>query len=254
VAASAENPFLRQVLKLDAEKAARLDLRLARAADLIIANTDDDRHAYEKDVPLKPVLTLVPAYDGEITSTRAIDTSIPRRVVITGTFEWIAKQSALRRFVKAAEGPFRQAGIELLIVGRGPQALVDELSAKSDICRFTGWVEDVRPYLRGARIGIMPDDVGGGFKHKYLYYIFAGLPIATIRSQVAGLPVDVERDMIVRDSIGELVEAIVHMIDDIPLLNEMRERCWNACATAFSWTERGVRLRQAIDAVGSQGK
>jgi polysaccharide biosynthesis protein PslH len=252
VAASADGLFLRQLMKLDAEKAARLDLSLVKAADLIVANTDEDKHAYEKDAPGKPVLTLVPAYDGEILPTRPIDANVPRRAVITGTFDWIAKQNALRRFVAAAEEPFRRSGIELHVVGRVPQPLLDELSAKSKICHFTGWVEDVRPHLRNSRIGVMPDDVGGGFKHKYLYYIFSGLAVAAIRSQISGLPVNIDRDMIARDDAKELAEAIVGAMDDIPRLNEMRENCWNACATAFSWTERGQKLREALEAISKR--
>jgi len=247
VARSMRSFFFRQVLKLDAEKAAKLDLKLARSADLIVANTDEDRFAYEKDVPEKKVITVSPAYDGIIAPTRAIMEVTSRRVIIVGSFEWIAKSSSLKRFLSAAEEPFRRAGITVLVVGKVPNNLIKERFSKKDFCTFTGWVEDVRPYISDARIGVVPDDVGGGFKHKLLYYIFAGLPVAAIRSQVAGLPVDVENDLITAHSADDLVRKIVITIDDLAGLNGMRTRCWDQCAARYSWTERGKRLRGAID-------
>jgi polysaccharide biosynthesis protein PslH len=247
VAGSVKNPLMRLIIKLDAEKGVRHDQQLVQAADLVVVNTDEDKLAYLKDAPGRTFVTLTPAYDGEIQPTRPIDESRPRRAVIMGSLDWIAKQMTLRRFLKHAEGPFKSAGIELLVVGRAPQAFIEELAEKHPFCKFTGTVDDVRPYLADARIGIMPDDVGGGFKHKNLYYIFAGLPIATIRSQFAGMPVDTDRDVIAADSIEELVHTVVASIDDIPRLDGMRQRCWDACAKAFDWSDRGRRLRECID-------
>ncbi len=247
VAASVKNPIMRRILRIDANKAAKLEKKLLAACDLLVVITDQDKRCFERDAPEKPIITLTPAYDGEIAPTRPIDSTLPRRVIILGSFDWIAKQSNLRRFLKAAENAFPAAGIDILVVGRGPESFIEELSFMYPWCKFTGRVADVRQYLSGGRIGVMPDDVGGGFKLKYLYYIFAGLPVATIRSQVAGMPIDVDRDFISRGSMEDLVSAIVETVDDIPLLEGMRQRAWNACAPEFNWGERGRRLRQCID-------
>jgi polysaccharide biosynthesis protein PslH len=247
VAESIENPVMRQVLRFDANKAARLEKRIVNACDLLVAISDEDKDRFQNDFPNKRIVTLTPAYDGEIRPTRRIDKSLPRRVVLVGAFEWIAKQTNLRNFLKSANRRLRPAGIELLVVGRVPESLIVELSDKYPFCKFTGRVDRVEPYLKDARIGVMPHDVGGGFKLKCLYYIFAGLAVATIRSQFTGMPVDMDRDVIARDTLDELVSAIAESIDDVEKLEGMRQRCWSACATAFNWAERGRRLRQHID-------
>jgi hypothetical protein len=38
----------------------------------------------------------------------------------------------------------------------------------------------------------------------------------------------------------------------LPRLDGMRQRCWDACATSFSWRERGARLCQAVEALGAR--
>ena len=246
VARSIQNPLLRGVLSLDAGKAARLETSLISAADLIVANTLEDMRSIGNCVPGKRILPLSPGYDGEIRPTRPITAGIPRLAVIVGSFEWIAKQANLRKFLRIADDRFRKAGIQVRVVGRAPAELIAELGSLYPWCTFTGPVEDVRPFLPEGRIGIMPDDVGGGFKHKYLYYIFSGVPIAAIRSQIAGLPIDLDRDLLARETMTDLVDAVVESIDDLPLLEGMRIRCWEACAGSFSWEQRGRELYDAI--------
>lgn len=249
VANSQKNPVMRAILRVDARKASRLEKDLLAACDLLVVNTDDDKENYQKEGFEKPVITLTPAYDGTIHPVAPLTLEVPRRVLIVGAFDWIAKQSNLRRFLQAAERRFSAAGIDVLIVGRTPEAFMEKMSSQYPFCKFTGRVDDVRPYLTNGRIGLMPDDVGGGFKHKYLYYIFAGLPVATIRSQMAGLPVDPDRDVIARETMEDLVGAIAVAIDDIPRLNEMQRRCWESCSTAFNWEDRGRRLSEQIEKI-----
>lgn len=251
VAESQRNRFRRWVMRFDAKKAGKTERRLVEACDLLVVNTDDDNAQFRRDAPDKTIVTLTPGYDGEIRPTRAITALLPRRVIAVGAFEWIAKQSALRRFLEIADGPFREAAIEFLVVGRAPTQLIQELAAKHSFCRLTGPVEDVKSYIPDARIGVVVDDVGGGFKHKFLYYIFGGVAAAAMRSQISGLPVDPARDIIAQDSMEELVTAIVDHIDDIATLDGMRQRCWDACARAFAWEERGDRLAEAIRQAGT---
>jgi glycosyltransferase involved in cell wall biosynthesis len=252
VAASMKNPLMRAVLQLDASKAARLERELVADCDLLVVNTDEDGAKYREMAPGKTILTLTPAYDGEIVETRALTTDVPRRVIIVGAFDWIAKQSNLQRFLEAAEQGFKKARVDVLVVGRAPESFMAAMSSRFDFCKFTGRVDDVKPYLSGGRIGVMPDEVGGGFKHKYLYYVFAGLPVATIRSQIAGLPIDPDRDFITRETMDELVDAIVKRIDNLPELNAMRERSWSQCASAFRWRDRGVQLVQQMQLLADQ--
>jgi glycosyltransferase involved in cell wall biosynthesis len=240
-------------LTLDAVKAAGLERRLIAEADLITAIAEQDRARYLRDTPDKPVVTLVPGYEPSSTPPRPITQATPRRVILSGALDWIAKKRNFRRFLAAAEQPFRDAAIELLVVGRIDPVFEREILAESRVCRFTGEVADIRPYMAEGRIGVMPDEVGGGFKLKLLDYVFGGLPIATIRGQFTALPLDLDRDAIARDGVAELVGAMVEAIDDIPRLEGMRRRALAACEGHFDWDERGRRLAEAIDAAAAAG-
>jgi glycosyltransferase involved in cell wall biosynthesis len=247
------SPAMRLALTLDAIKAARLERRLVAEADLITAIAEQDRARFLEDTPDTPVITLVPGYEAPRAAQRPITAETPRRVILSGALDWIAKKRNFRRFLAAAEHPFRAAGIELLAVGRTDPDFEAEIRAESRVCRFTGEVPDILPFMSEGRIGVMPDEVGGGFKLKLLDYVFGGLPIATIGSQFNDLPLDMDRDAIARENVADLVAAIVEAMDDIPRLEAMRRRALAACEGRFDWAERGARLAEAIAAISPAG-
>lgn len=244
--AEAHRPPMKFALMLDAAKAGRLEGELLDAADVITSNTDADGALFRKDAPSKIHVTLTPAYDGVTDIGPDLTPALPRRVVKMGNLDWVAKRESFRRFVAAAEKPFSEAGIELVVVGNADPAYVEDIQARSRICRFTGFVDDLTEILRSSRIGLMSDELGGGFKHRFLHYIFLGVPVASIRSQTTGLPFDPSTRMILGDDSPDLVANIVAAIDDIDRLNRLRHAAYAGCEGKFDWASRGAALIDAI--------
>ena len=248
VASHAREPFpWNLALKWDARKYARQERALCGAADLVTAITDAEAEAYRREFPDKPYLTLTPGYSGEKSAGKVISDDTPRRVVMTGSFEWIAKRINLERFLEVAEQPFAEAGIELQIVGKSDEAFRRRIAAKFPSIDFVGKVLDVIPYLQSARMGLIVEIVGGGFKLKSLDYVFNGLPIAGLTEAVEGLPLDNPDDILLESFLPKLVRDVVEIVDDFERLNCMRVTAFRKCARAFEWDERGVRLASAID-------
>jgi hypothetical protein len=98
----------------------------------------------------------------------------------------------------------------------------------------------------------VPESIGGGFKLKFLDYIFARIPVATVSQAVAGLPEELRRTMLSNDSLDGLVKQIVSHIDRLDELNRMQELAFALGKSRFNWSDRGERFRQAIDAVRQQ--
>lgn len=234
------------VLPYDAAKGVALEARIVSVADVITTITDSDSEDFRRFSPGKSVYALTPGYSGPMAAEHILDGNRPKRVLLVGAFDWIAKRQNLREFVLAAKDQFKENGIELQIVGRADENFKDEIERLCPSCRFIGRVDSVYSYIHDARIGLMPDVIGGGFKLKFLDYIFNGLPIATIRSQARGLPLDLDEDLIADDDIERLVGRIVATIDDLSALNGMRERAFTKCERRFDWADRGATLLDII--------
>jgi hypothetical protein len=247
---------MRGVLKWDARKYGRMESRLCRRANLITAITPRDAAAFRGEAPGTPVVVLPPGYGGEIPAgpPREITAETPRQVVLAGAFEWLAKRRNLESFLKAADAPFQAAKIGFQIVGKADPAWFDALAKQYPWASFTANVPSVAPYLDRARIGLIPEALGGGFKLKALDYIFRGLPLASVEAALSGVPVDPLTEAIAAPDPETLARDVAGRIDDLAFLNHAARRALEACRDAFHWHDRGIALAAALQhpsAIGS---
>ncbi|MEM9284058.1 MAG: glycosyltransferase, partial [Verrucomicrobiota bacterium] len=101
--------------------------------------------------------------------------------------------------------------------------------------------------LIDSRMGLIVEEFGGGFKLKTLEYIFHGLPLAGLDHAVEGLPLECPQEILLASDVEQLLSGVIHAIDDLDRLNQMRENSYAACQSAFDWKDRGVALKEAIE-------
>lgn len=239
----------RWVVRLNALKVQTLERRVVRSVDLLTAITDEDGETLTAPLRTAPsTITLTPGYAGVAASPRVIDAATPRRVAIVGSFHWVMKQENLRRFVEIADPVFEKNGIVLDIIGDVPEALKATLQARVRATRFHGFVTDetMLALLANTRLAVVPELIGGGFKLKFLDYLFGRVPIATLAAAAAGVPRALQAHMIVRGDLEALTSAIVTDIERFDVLNARQERGFELAQTLFRWHDRGMHLSRAI--------
>jgi polysaccharide biosynthesis protein PslH len=234
-------------IRHDSKKVASMENVLAAACDIICAITDQDSSQYKTDFPKKSHLTLLPGYSGSTRDAGQISDLTPRRVIMMGSLLWIAKQESMRRFIAAASRSFEEARVELVIIGRAEPDFLRSIEAISPCVTALGFVDDPLPLLYSSRIGLMPDELGGGFKLRLMDYVFNGVPVAAIRSQTKGLPLDSDADMITADDSTLLAKKIIEKIDDIVFLNKISEQAKDKCMGKFDWESRGTLFLREIE-------
>jgi glycosyltransferase involved in cell wall biosynthesis len=239
----------RQAQHLDAIKVARLERALVRAADLVTAITPEDGALYRTQWPDKPIAVLPPGYAGRIVPERIITADMPRRAVIVGSFDWIAKRMNLEEFVRIADPIFAALGIELQVVGSGDPSYFDQLGQGLRATRFTGTVEHVESYLDAARIAVVPERMGGGFKLKVLEYVFNRLPVLALNGSVAGVPLRDRESIFLFSDTDALARGVSAEIDDLDRLNRLQNAAFAACGDAFDWNNRGRQFLAALEAL-----
>jgi glycosyltransferase involved in cell wall biosynthesis len=112
---------------------------------------------------------------------------------------------------------------------------------------FRGFVDDLRQEFQNARVALVPEEIGGGFKLKTLDYIFSRVPVAAVDAALNGVPTQLKSEFIVESSIGELLTAIVAGIDDIDRLNMMQNRAFELAEDLFNWDANGRPLLDALE-------
>lgn len=240
------NMLIGAALLRDAHKAAQLERRMVDHADIVTAVTHEDAGQFNARRPDKSVLVLSPGYAGRRLPARQITPAVPRRALLVGSFEWLAKQMNLAEFLAVADPIFAAAGMELQIVGNGEQTFFNSLRPTLRSTEIVGSVENIEPYLDQARIAIIPERSGGGFKLKVLEYIFNRLPVAALEQSIAGLPLTPDKNVLTFQRYQDLANGVVSIMDDFTLLNQLQDSAFSACANAFDWPMRGQRLMSAL--------
>lgn len=244
---SKRNALRNLMVRRNADKVARLEARLVNECDLVLTITEEDAVAFSRMGARVQPSVLTPGYSGERVLSRTISADTPRNIVMVGSFKWAPKEENLRQFLKVADPAFRDAGIHFDVIGKVPDSLRSALEPGLKATTLHGFVQDVEPLFSNARMAVIPELIGGGFKLKLLDYLFGRLPMASIGAAAAGMPAEIREQMILADDLPGLVQAIIDNMDNTAQLNQMQQRGYLLAEAAYSWDERGMEMKSALE-------
>ena len=131
------------------------------------------------------------------------------------------------------------------LVGKDPTPDIQEMAREDPSIIVTGTVEDVRPYFERSQVFVNPVRIGGGFRGKLLEAMAMGLPIVTTSLGAEGVSAENGKDMIMADDPGTFARAVIRLLKDSGLREELGGRSRALVQEHFSW-ERGVEELERI--------
>lgn len=239
---------MKAMLALDAWKAGRLERRANAAADGVTAITATDRAAFMA-AGITRAITLPPAYEGPVRQARTIDTGVPRRATILGNRDSHHKLMVLHRTLHALAAAGTQQELTVDIAGSGD---LDRALAAHPGFHARGFVPDLAAYLDTVRLGLMTDDIGGGFKIRAMSYAMLRVPILAVRAAMRGMEFEEGVHYIAVDTLDELAERAKALIDDLDTLNAVQTAAFDFAASRFHPSEPGRRLRAFADTLAGR--
>src|SRR5262249_17978453 len=109
-------------------------------------------------------------------------------------------------------------GAKMCIVGRDPpQSLIRKARQAGVDWQFTGYVDDVRPYVRDASVYVVPLRVGGGTRLKIYEAMAMGCPVISTAIGVEGLPLVPDEHYLLADDAAALADTIGRLLGDVRL-------------------------------------
>lgn len=119
--------------------------------------------------------------------------------------------------------------------------------------RIEGFVTDLGALIHSARMGLVVDTVGGGFKLRLLTHVFERLPIVGLGSAITGLPTTEGAGFLGARTLPDLVAQVIAVIDDTEALNALHNRAFADCAQQYSWARRAEDFLAACRAPSCEG-
>lgn len=250
------NPFLRPLALLDGKKGVRLEQRVLRNSDCMTAISPEDLADFERLAPDLPKMVLRPAYNGPRRAERTIDAAATRCAVLVGSFEWYVKQINLFELVEAhaAARATGSVDFDLRIAGRMSAKLAADLTQQYPHLDLRPSFDRLEDVLHDARMAVVLERLGSGFKLKILDYIFARVPIVAYVHAMAGSDLRPDADFLTVETIQDAMQRIQGMIDDFAVLNQLQKSAFDQASDLFDWDARRDSLLTFLKAYCSTEK
>ncbi len=129
----------------------------------------------------------------------------------------------------------RKPACRVAIVGRTPPPAITRLAEIHPNLSVTGSVPDIRPYLWGSKVCIVPLRIGGGTRLKIYEAMAARIPVVSTSVGAEGLPVSDGENIVLADEPRQFAEACLSLLEDSDKRRRLAAQAWDRVASHYSW-------------------
>lgn len=206
-------PLKKWVFAAEWERTQRIEARVCCSFDHIIAVSDEDRLAFEKDFGARNVSTIPTGVDGEYFRPQTTPQR-PGRLVFVGSMDWYPNEDGVLWFLREVFHHIQKEipHASLTIVGRNPSATLSAATSEFSAVTLTGRVADVRPYLAESEVVIVPLRIGGGTRIKIPEAMAMSKAVVSTSLGAEGLPFKNRREILLEDEPEKFAVSVIDLL------------------------------------------
>jgi glycosyltransferase involved in cell wall biosynthesis len=213
----------------DSAALARLNLRLRQRITLLPNGVDPQRWSTGEVTP-EPMMA-------------------PEAIVFDGSMDFRPNIDAARWFVSEVLPLVWQErpDAHFYIVGRNPVREVLALADKPGVT-VTGPVDDMRPWVAGAAVYVVPMRMGGGVRLKVLQAMSMARPIVSTAMGAEGIAARPGVDMLMSRTPAEFAASVLQLLRDSDMSARLGSSARELVTTRYSWD----KLLPELDSIYGQ--
>jgi glycosyltransferase involved in cell wall biosynthesis len=229
-------PFHRAYFQLQARRMEAYEREVCRAVRRVVAVSAADARAMERDYGIAEVGDVPTGVDVDFFAPP--EAAEPKAdLVFLGSMDWMPNIDGATWFASEILPLLRRRHPEctVALVGRKPTPALTALAEKDPRLHVTGTVPDVRPWLHGSQVSIVPLRVGGGTRLKIYEAMAAGVPVVSTTIGAEGLDVADGETIRLADSAAAFAEACSELLTDAQRRRRMAAEARALVAGRYSW-------------------
>jgi glycosyltransferase involved in cell wall biosynthesis len=158
-------------------------------------------------------------------------------LVFVGSMDWVPNVDGVLHFVRDILPLIhkRRPETTFAVVGRTPPPKIAELAGPR--IAITGTVPDIRPYLWGGSVSIVPLRIGGGTRLKIYEAMAAKTPVVSTTVGAEGLTVHPPEDIRIADTVQAFAEQCLELLEDPAERARVSSAAWEMVRANFSWEQ-----------------
>jgi glycosyltransferase involved in cell wall biosynthesis len=205
----------------------RYESEVCRAVKNVIAVSEEDAAGMRAAYGVSRVNAVRTGVDVDYFAPRA-DEGITTDLVFLGSMDWMPNVDGVTWFAGEVLPLIRKRRPEcsLVIAGRRPDAEIRRLAGKDAGIQVTGTVDDVRPFLWGSTVAIVPLRIGGGTRLKIYEAMAARVPVVSTTIGAEGLDVRKGENILIADSAREFADGCLRLLEDGAVRQQLADSAW----------------------------
>jgi sugar transferase (PEP-CTERM/EpsH1 system associated) len=243
------------------KKLSRYEATICRLADGVVAVSEADRAALQRLVPGLEVTVIPNGVDTEFYNDQfpmTNDQSKPGHwdldighcsLVFTGKMDFRPNVDAVLWFYREVLPQIRRKvpDTHFYIVGQSPHRRVLRL-ADHPAVTVTGYVDDVRSYIAGACVYVVPLRIGGGTRLKVLEAMAMGKPIVSTSLGCEGFQGLIPgRELSIADSPEDFAQRVIELLEDASRRERLGQAARRFVEERYDWRLIVPKLEQVYE-------
>jgi len=232
----AADALRRFYLKLQADRMFRYEGEVCRKVRKIIAVSEADAALMRESYGVKECEAVPTGVDADYFRA-GTPVSALADLVFVGSMDWAPNIDGIDWFEREVLPLIlqRKPDCSVAIVGRKPPRAIQELADRHAGVQVTGTVPDVRPWLWGSKVSIVPLRVGGGTRLKIFEAMAAGIPVVSTTIGAEGLGARDGDTIRIADAPKDFAEACIALLDNATERERLRDRALQMVTGKYSW-------------------
>jgi sugar transferase (PEP-CTERM/EpsH1 system associated) len=160
-------------------------------------------------------------------------------LLFTGAMDYIPNIDAAHWFAREVFPKLKMILPELqfYIIGGNPVRKIRKLHNPKAGIIVTGYLEDVRPYIKSAQVFVAPMRIARGMQTKILEAMACGVPVVTSPAAARGIGARPDEEVLVAEAASEYVRQTLRLLVNKKSRDRLRKQAFKFLRNNFSWEE-----------------
>jgi polysaccharide biosynthesis protein PslH len=247
------NILKKTLLSLNSKAMRSYERKVCNSFDMVLSVSPQDKVSLESAFAARSVKLLENGVDVSYFHPAATaGKNGNKKIVFVGAMDWLPNSDGIIKFVAESLPLIKKEypGVQLDIVGKDPPGSVLKLGEVEGV-RVTGTVDDVRPYVWGADVFIVPLRFGGGSRLKILEGFSMEIPVVSTTVGCEGINCHHERELLIADSAEQFSAAVVRALGEKDLGLRLTRNARELVEKTYKWETVCGKLIGYFDELGA---